>query len=267
MNLLQQAEALEREAASERVEYLQRVGVTGAPILDVGCGNGYSVMEWRRGGLAVGVDRSLYRLSRWVAEHKGGRPFVVADAAALPFRDRQFLHTVSSGMLEHVGVSEHASPYRVAALPAKHSLRSQVVSELRRVTHPEGTVTLDFPNGFFPVDFWHGDSLGAFRLHRVPDALNPTVWELRTYVRDGRITLLPLHKRLRFRQISRKWWGRLLAGPASLFLRVLDALPRSLAAPLLGLLYPFLVVRIPGLAAGTPALPGRATLLKTEVEP
>jgi SAM-dependent methyltransferase len=191
---------------------------------------------------------------------------VVADAAALPFRDGQFLHTVSSGMLEHVGVSEHASPYRVAALPAKHSVRAQVVSELRRVTRSAGTVTLDFPNGCFPVDFWHGDSLGSFRVHRVPDALNPTVWELCGYVREGRITLLPLHNRLRFRQISRQWWGRLLAGPAHLFLRFLDALPRGLAWPLLAVLYPFLVVRIPGSAGISPAHTG-VTLLKTEVEP
>ncbi|MFY9826994.1 MAG: class I SAM-dependent methyltransferase [Thermoanaerobaculia bacterium] len=241
--LLQQAEALERAAAADRVQYMKGVGVNTTPILDVGCGNGYSVMEWRAKGLAIGVDLSLYRLSRWVAEHKSSRPFVVADARALPFRDSQFAYTVSSGMLEHVGVSEVASPYRVTALPTQRSSRAQVVSELSRVTRPGGTVILDFPNGLFPIDFWHGDSLGAFRIHPVPDVLNPTLWEIRSYVRHGKVTLLPLRNRLRFRQISRRWWGRLLAGPVQLFLRGLDVLPRSLVQPLLGLFYPFLVIR------------------------
>jgi SAM-dependent methyltransferase len=243
-HFLQQAEALERDAAADRVQYLNGIGVNATPILDVGCGNGYSVIEWRNGGLAVGVDRSLYRLSRWVAEHRDHRPFVVADARALPFRSHQFAHTVSSGMLEHVGVSELSSPYRVTALPSKRSARAEVVAELCRVTQPAGSVILDFPNGLFPIDFWHGNTLGAFRLHRVPDVLNPSLWELLTYTLDRKVTVLPLRNRLRFRQISRQWWGRLLSGPVHLFLRVLDILPRRLAQPLLGVFYPFLVVRV-----------------------
>jgi SAM-dependent methyltransferase len=152
--------------------------------------------------LAVGVDRSLYRLSRWVAEHKDHRPFIVADAKALPFRSQQFVHTVSSGMLEHVGVSELSSPYRVTALPSKRSTRAEVVAELCRVTQPAGSVILDFPNGLFPIDFWHGNTLGAFRFHQIPDVLNPSLWELLAYTRGRKVTVLPLRNRLRFRQID-----------------------------------------------------------------
>ncbi len=254
-HLLEQAEALERSAADERVAYFDATGLDGTLLLDVGCGNGYSVAAWRRRGRrAVGVDSSLYRLSRWVSEHPGERPFVAADALALPFRSSRFDQVLSSGMLEHIGVVEEPGPYRVAALPGKERLRAAAVAELLRVTAPTGRVTLDFPNGWFPVDFWHGDRIGAFRLHPVPDVLNPSLRELRRYASGRAVEVLPLGTRLRFRQVSQRWWGRLLAGPVRLFLALLDALPRTLAARASAVASPFLVVRVsPGPAA--PARP------------
>jgi hypothetical protein len=143
-------------------------------------------------------------------------------------------------MLEHVGVAEQSGPYRVAALDTKRQARAAVVAELARVSR--GVIVLDFPNGWFPVDFWHGDSLGAFRLHALPDALNPSLREVRSYARDSRVTLLPLRNRLRFRQISEKAWGRALSPCVRAALRMLDRLPRR--TPLLAVLYPFLVVKV-----------------------
>src|SRR5215831_14608630 len=120
---LHEAEALERSASEERVSYLEAAGLTG-PVLDVGCGNGYSVSEWRRRGMtAVGVDSSFYRASRWLAEGSSGG-LVIADAAALPFRDSQFQATYSSGLIEHVGVEEQGGDfYKVVARPDKHATR------------------------------------------------------------------------------------------------------------------------------------------------
>lgn len=240
---LEEAEALESAASSERVSYLQAQRIGGL-VLDVGCGNGYAVAEWRRRGIrAVGVDSSFHRLGRWIGQHSA-RPYVLADAMALPFRAEQFDSTYSSGLIEHVGVSEQGgSEYHVAALPAKHEMRRQAVGEMCRVTKRSGSVILDFPNGMFPIDFWHGTSLASFRLHSLPDLLNPTIWEIERYVPNRSVTALPLGNRLGFRQISQRWWGRALRGPAALFVRFLDALPRGLR-PVHGLLYPFLVVRI-----------------------
>lgn len=239
-SLLQEAEALEAGAAADRVSYLEGLGVLAAPILDVGCGNGYGVRELRKkGAFTVGVDSSPYRLSRWVQEGLGGRRLVLADAGRLPFRPDAFATVISSGMIEHIGVAERSAPYRVAALPDKHRLRGAALAELRRVC--SGRLVLDFPNGWFPVDFWHGDAVGAFRLHSLPDALNPSLSELRSYLPGLRLTVLPLRDRLQFHQVSRRLWGRLLSPLARLFLRAVDRLPRT--SPLLSVLYPYLVVR------------------------
>jgi len=239
---LREAEALERAASDERVSYLQSLGLEG-PVLDVGCGNGYAVAEWRRRGVdAVGVDSSFYRAGRWLAERSAGR-LVVADAAALPFRTGQFGAAYSSGLIEHVGVEEQGGDvYRVTELPEKHRRRRRAVEEMCRAAFG-GPVILDFPNGMFPIDFWHGTSLASFRVHRLPDSLNPSVWDIARYAPASRVTILPLRGRLRFRQISKKRWGRVLHVPMRIFLRVLDALPRALRA-VHGTLYPFLVVRI-----------------------
>ena len=239
-SLLHQAELLEASAAAERVAYLQGLDVLAAPILDVGCGNGYGVRELRASGIsAVGVDYSLYRLSRWVQEGQQGRPLVVADAARLPFRSESFATVISSGMLEHIGVVERSAPYGVTALPDKHGRRASVVAELLRVC--SHCLVLDFPNGWFPVDFWHGDTVGTFRLHSVPDTLNPSLSELRSYAPGLHLRVLPLRNRLRFHQVSRRFWGRLLSPLVRPFLRAVDHLPRT--SPLLSVLYPYLVVR------------------------
>ncbi len=244
-SLLEHAEALEQGAASDRVAYLQGSGIDGALILDLGCGNGYSVREWLAlGRKAIGVDYSLYRFSRWLSEHPVHRPFVVASAVALPFRNGVFDASVASGLLEHIGVSEAPNPYRVSSLPGKHQARSCAVSEILRVTRPSGSVVLDFPNGWFPVDFWHGDRVASFRLHAVPDALNPSLLELQRYAPRCRLTVLPLGSRLQFRQVRSRWWGRLLTAPVRAFLRLLDRLPRPVATPLSAVLSPFLVIRI-----------------------
>jgi SAM-dependent methyltransferase len=241
-NLLAEAEALEKKSSESRVAFLEGTGVR-APVLDVGCGNGYAVAEWRRRGVrAVGVDASLYRMSRWIEEHASA-PLVVADATALPFRSGEFGGVYSSGLVEHIGVKEEGGRYRFEELPDKHARRESAVAEMCRVASPSGAVLLDFPNGMFPIDFWHGSSVGAFRVHAVPDRLNPSLQQIRRYARGRRVTVLPLRDRLAFRQVSRKWWGRLLRRPAALFVRVLDLVPRRLQ-PILSVLYPFLVVRI-----------------------
>ena len=240
--LLHAAERLEEAAARERVSYLDGLGLLGPRVLDVGCGNGYFVGAVGETMLAVGVDRSFYRMSRWVIEGRAGRHLLIADAAALPFVAASFDAVIASGMLEHIGVEESAAPYGVTSLADKARVRAAAVAELRRVCG--GHVVLDFPNGWFPIDFWHGDSVGAFRIHAVPDTLNPTLRELRSYLGGANVILLPLRDRLQFRQISRRWWGRGLSPVASLWIRLLDCLPRG--TPLLGFLYPFLVIKVEG---------------------
>lgn len=253
-SLLAEAEELERTAAVGRVQYFSRyVRASGEArrLLDVGCGNGYGVEAWRREGLtAFGVDISRYRLGRWVAEQRGPRPLVLADASRLPFRDGAFDLVISSGMIEHVGVSETTNPYRVTAHPDQSEQRAAVIAELSRVRMSRGILLVDCPNGAFPVDFWHGDRIGAFRLHSVPDALLPTLNDFRRWAARAGLAwqLQPLGGRLGFRQIGRRWWGRLLTPLVTLGLRILDACVRRDLWRLPGRFYPYLVVafRSPG---------------------
>jgi SAM-dependent methyltransferase len=245
-SLLEEAETLERRAAEERVSYLSKlVPRIGGLVLDVGCGNGYAVRRWLAGGhRAVGVDRSLYRLARWAEEPEAEGWLVVGDAGSLPFRSGAFDLVVSSGMIEHVGVSESSSPYRVFPHADRDAQREAVVAELGRVVHAGGTLVMDCPNGAFPIDFWHGDRIGAFRLHPVPDRLLPTHYDLLRWASRAGLhpRIEPLSGRLRFRQIGRRWWGRLLAPLVSFFLRRLDRWMDTRYAAAVAGLYPYVVV-------------------------
>lgn len=247
--LLREAEALEARGARERVAYYVRLLGPGrrGRLLDVGCGNGYAVDEWRsRGFEGYGVDCSVYRLGRWIAEGGGGRGLVLADAARLPFADGAFSDVISSGMIEHVGVEESAGPYSVRALPNRDGLRERVLGELVRVGDGLGAVLVDCPNGAFAVDFWHGDRIGSFRLHRIPDTLLPTFGAFRRWARrlGRRARLTPLSRRLSFRQVGRRWWGRLLRPAMAFWLWSLDLGLKAGLGRLLAPLYPYLVVAL-----------------------
>lgn len=249
------AESLERGAAAGRVEYYAglaaREGLTGR-VLDLGCGNGYAVDAWRTAGhWAVGVDNSRYRFFRWCSEKAGGRGLVRADAKRLPFRSGAFRVVVSSGMIEHIGVAESTPPYRVVAMPDRESGRAAVALEALRVTSERGVAFIDCPNGAFPVDFWHGDRVGSFRIHPIPDALLPTLSDVTAWLRGSGVQpkLMPIGKRLRFRQIASRWWGRLLRLPVRVGLALLDRFVGRVDDRFLSVLLPFLVLRLEHSAA------------------
>ena len=246
---LRQAEELEAISAAERVAYFSGLFpvTTGSSLLDVGCGNGYSVQHWREAGVeAFGVDVSLYRLSRWVNEHPQGRPFVVADATALPFKNGTFDALFSSGMIEHVGVSETSQPYAVSPHSDRDDQRRAVIGEFLRVCRPKATLILDFPNGRFPIDFWHGDEIASFRVHSIPDDLLPSMADVRLWAAEcgSRAGLKRLQGRLRFLQVRRRWWGRIGHPAMRIFIRFLDMMVAIGASRLVENCFPYLVVQL-----------------------
>ena len=250
-NLLEESEKHEAQAAEERVAFYKRVVSSGSDrptlLLDAGCGNGYAVREWRSHGLtAFGVDRSLYRMSRWVMEHAAPIPLVVSDATALPFPEGTFDVVLSSGMIEHVGVDESSSPYTVHPRSEKSELRRRAVMEMVRSTTDSGCVLIDFPNGSFPIDFWHGDSVGAFRVHSIPDVLLPSFGDIRNWAQSARSSavILPLSGRLKFRQVGRHLWGRLGSPLMRLMIGVLDVVSRMGMGRFVAPAYPYLVVEV-----------------------
>jgi SAM-dependent methyltransferase len=216
-------------------------------VLDCGCGNGISIDVLNEAGVAAwGNDPSAMRKWQW-RERKWRERLCVADGSSLPFPDGFFDAVLASGVLEHVGVAESRTDrYEVRPLPSRDADRRRFVAELFRVTAPDGTIWLDFPNGAFPIDFWHGDRPGAARGHGPREGFLPTPAEIRRLVQElsekATVHFHSPHRRLGFRQVRGRWYGALLSAPARLLLLLMTARPfRFLAATGVN---PFLVVEI-----------------------
>jgi SAM-dependent methyltransferase len=201
-------------------------------VLDSGCGNGVSVDLLMQSGIeAWGVDLSALRKWQW-GERIRTDHLACADSLRLPFGDRFFDAILCSGVLEHVGVRElRTSGYSVTVLEERDSDRIRFLQEHSRVLAPGGVLWLDFPNGAFPIDFWHSSRAGAPRWHSRNEGFLPTVAEIRRYcsaLREFDVTPRGPAGRLQFRQVSRHWYGKLLAEPAGIWLRLLGVWPFSM---------------------------------------
>jgi SAM-dependent methyltransferase len=223
----------------------RRRPAAGLRVLDSGCGNGLSVDLLREAGCDVrGVDLSALRRWQWRERTHRDR-LACADSLHLPFPDASFDAILCSGVLEHVGVEERGGEdYAAFPLPDRDRDRIRFLAEHVRVLAPGGTLWLDFPNGAFPIDFWHGPRPGGARRHRRDEGFLPTMDEIRSYadaLGGGWIARArsPV-RRLRFRQVGAHWWGRLLAPAAAAYLRLLAAAPALLESAA----NPFLVVEL-----------------------
>lgn len=122
----------------------------GSKVLDVGCGNGYVLLQYARNGAEVfGVDISptAVKLSeeRFALAGFPGR-FEVIDGERLPFSDAMFDIVRSMGVLHHVSDPQPMVDeiYRVlkpggqliAMLYHRHSWKNLVLLRLMRWLHP-----------------------------------------------------------------------------------------------------------------------------------
>ena len=212
-------------------------------ILDSGCGNGLSVDILMRAGLdAWGHDLSALRKWQWREREHRDR-LVVADALRLPFPDASFDFVLSSGVIEHLGVSEMGgATYSVEPLPSRDTVRREYIRELVRVAR--GSLFIDCPNGAFPIDFWHGPRAGGARWHSPREGFLATYGQIARLAREVdpalRVRALSPHRRLRFEQVGRHWYGRAFAVPADVLLRLMNVVPWLARSPL----NPYLVVEI-----------------------
>ena len=232
--------------------YLPLLAARGARnVLDSGCGNGLSVDLLCAQGLdAWGVDLSALRKWQWRERSRRDR-LVCADSLRLPFRDGAFDAILCSGVLEHVGVEERGGDrYEVAPRPDRDAHGVAFLAEHARVLAPGGTLWLDFPNGAFPFDFWHGVRPGFPRRHRRDEGFLPCLPDVRRYASalgpEWGVRPLSAQGRLQFRQVSRHWWGRLLAPAAAVYLAVLASFPPLLKSSA----NPFLVLEMSRRPAG-----------------
>ena len=223
----------------------RRRPAAGLRVLDSGCGNGLSVDLLREAGCdAWGVDLSALRRWQWRQRRHRDR-LACADSLQLPFPDASFDAILCSGVLEHVGVEERGGDdYAAFPLPDRDRSRIRFLAEHARVLAPGGAIWLDFPNGAFPIDFWHGPRPGGARRHRRDEGFLPTMDEVRAYADalGGGWTARARSpvRRLRFRQVGAHWWGRLLAPAAAAYLGLLAAVPALLESGA----NPFLVVEL-----------------------
>jgi SAM-dependent methyltransferase len=183
-------------------------------VLDAGCGLGVEVEAMTATGLeAWGVDVASVT-GRWGELERNAERFLVADVAALPFRDGYFDAVVTLGVVEHVGTATGhltlASDYR--------QVRQRFVDELLRVTRPGGRVLVAAPNKSFPVDLQHGpnDTITyaplrtriferyGLNLHRVVGAYHLVTYsDLRTWARGRPVRPLPLAGYFEFSALNR----------------------------------------------------------------
>jgi SAM-dependent methyltransferase len=226
--------------------YRTRSGRDSVRVLDSGCGNGKSVELLNAPGVeAWGNDLSALRKWQWRSLVEKDR-LVVADTRALPFPDGFFDVVLSSGVLEHIGVDEiGGDTYSVTPRANRDEERLAFLEELLRVVRPDGVMYLDFPNGAFPIDFWHGTVPGGARFHPLSEGFLPKTGEIRGYLRSlGTFRLRPLspRTRLRMRQVGQHWWGRALRAPMQSLLWLMEQPGlRTLAASPIN---PYLVLEV-----------------------
>ena len=132
-------------------------GFGATRVLDAGCGLGVGVEAMAEAGLdAWGIDMaSLAR--RWRELERNADRFLVADVAALPFRDGFFDAVVTLGVIEHVGTTTG----HLTLAPNYRQARQRFVDELMRVTRRGGRVLVAAPNKSFPIDLQHGPNDAA----------------------------------------------------------------------------------------------------------
>lgn len=243
--------ALEREVdgaiARIRDYYGPLMAKDGKPlrVLDAGCGNGISVdLLVREGHDAWGIDSSSLRRWQWRERDRRDR-LAVAGGANLPFADHSFDVLLCSGVLEHIGVEETGGDaYRVRPLPQRDAARRAFLIGLLRVLRPGGALYLDFPNGAFPIDFWHNTRGGSARFHSIREGFLPTFAEVKDLAMqiDPQIQVDPVspNRRLRFQQVRQHWYGRAFAVPMQILFSAMDHFPRLARSPI----NPFLVIRL-----------------------
>jgi SAM-dependent methyltransferase len=82
------------------------------PVLELGCGNGKLLRPLRAAGVeAIGLDVAFHALRRLAPE----TPRVLADAAALPFKDGAFTAVLDVHCTGHLGAAGRAAAAREAA--------------------------------------------------------------------------------------------------------------------------------------------------------
>ena len=143
---------------SKRVKVIaESIPLTGARILDAGCGAGeYVESLCDLGAIACGIEYLPDKVAQWDTRHPGDTRVQQGDIEALPFDDECFDAAVMNEVLEHVPDEERA------------------LREIRRVLRPGGALLIFSPNRFYPFEthgvhsIRHGHSIPPLRTFLLP---------------------------------------------------------------------------------------------------
>jgi SAM-dependent methyltransferase len=176
-----------RAGQTRRLDLVRRwADLSGARILDVGCGVGMYTKKFRRFSdhvTGVEIDPSVAgeaqtRISGASAGETSKSGIVVSPAETLPFIDGSFDVVFSHEVIEHVDDDRAAA------------------AEMVRVTAPGGRIVLFCPNRLYPFEthghYWRGEYHfgNTLLINWLPDPLrNRFAPHVRAYTRSGLLGL------------------------------------------------------------------------------
>lgn len=142
-------------------DFKERVGdPSGKKILDAGFGNGGVSIAFAMAGAemsGVDIEKELYEIAKLHAKAYGVEvKFFLYDGQKLPFADEVFDYAISVSVLEHTTSPE------------------MYLSEILRVTKPQGRCYLAFPNKLWPKE----THTGVWFLTYLPAFLRPLMLRL-----------------------------------------------------------------------------------------
>ena len=127
--------ATPRNLAARLAVIARHVTLDGATMLDAGCGAGEYVEALARLGADVrGVEYLAHKVEAWAARHPTDGRVSEGDISRLPFAGAAFDIVLLNEVLEHV------------------PNESAVLTEVRRVLRPGGTLILFAPNRRYPFE-------------------------------------------------------------------------------------------------------------------
>jgi len=127
-------------------------------ILAVGCGAGVEVDQLREAGFdCIGIDNGN-RTRSWLAR-RSVHSLAMANAKHMPFPEGYFDVAFCGCVFPHVGVVGDSSTPSSSCWED----RLAVAREMARMVKPGGHIVVSSPNRWFPLDLFHGRSIGSYR--------------------------------------------------------------------------------------------------------
>jgi ubiquinone/menaquinone biosynthesis C-methylase UbiE len=145
------------EDAVRTNHYLNNLGLSleqlkGKRILDIGAGSGAFV----RSAIEAGADAVALDSEQFEGINENSTPFVLADAADMPFSNEDFDYVISHDAVPHMSMYDSPSEEQVIE---EHERRSRQIKEMIRVVKSGGEMRFNIPRNENPDIFRRNASM------------------------------------------------------------------------------------------------------------